>query len=260
MFQTANQFESRTISRSDAQAAILLGLPTRGSLSVETFNALAAHHDGFRILPVTSSRLPVAQARNLIAAQMVEMVKTCPWPKKPEFFALWADSDSWWPEKTIAQAVGILQSRAEVDVLAASFCTRLPFAPRMAWQRENDSESYPRPGVDCTMRSLVEMEVCAFHFVLHRVSLLDRLGSEPFKTDGSIGEDVAFCRRVRQMGARLFCAPGLLVAHVDPNDGVAYLPGEPPCRVEGNRLMRSGLTHVAPKAAEQREYEKEPSQ
>lgn len=124
----------------------------------------------------------------------------------------------------------------------------------MAWQRENDSESYPKPGIDCTMRSLVEIEVCSFHFVMHRLDVLERVGANPFETDGSCGEDVAFCRRVREKGGRIYCAPGLLVAHVDPNDGVAYLPGEPPCRVEGNVLKRSGFTHVAPKVGEEREY------
>ena len=235
--------------------AILLGLPTRGAICTETFNALQAHHDGFRMAPITSARMPVVEARNLIAAKMLEASKTCPWPQKPsEWFCVWVDSDAWWGPKTIAQAVAILTARPEIDLLAASFCTRVPFAPRMAWQSANDSESYPKPGIDCEMRSLVEIEVCAFHFVLHRVDLLERVGPNPFEPDGLCGEDIAFCRRVRSNGGRIFCAPGLIVAHVDPNDGAAYVPGDAALRVEGNRLVRIGMTHLVPKEPELRKY------
>lgn len=228
-------------------------MPTRGTVSTETFNALQAHHDGFRIAPMTSARLPVVEARNLIAAQMLAAGKS---NSSAEFHCLWVDADAWWGPKTIAQAVAILQMRRDIDLLAASFCTRLPFAPRVAYHKANDTESFPKPGIDCEMRDLVEVEKVGFHFVIHRVSLLERVGPNPFQLYDfpHNSEDFGFCKRVKEVGGRIFCAPGLIVAHIDPNDGAAYVPGEPALRVEGNVLKRTGFTHVAPKTGEVREY------
>jgi len=251
MFQATPETKAKP-STPAPTPAILLGLPTRGTISVETFNALQAYHDGFRMAPITSARLPVDQARNFIAAQMVAVAKIKP---SEDWLALWVDADAWWPPKTVAQVVAILQARPDIDLLAASFSTRLPFSPRVAFRKAGDPDSFPQPGLDCEMGDLVEVERVGFHFVAHRVSLLTRLGSEPFATGwNGFSEDSAFCKRVRDVGGKIFCAPGLLVAHVDPNDGAAYLPGEPALRVENNRLVRTGFTHMAPKNGEVRDY------
>ena len=232
------------------EPVIILGMPTRTSISTDTFSALNQNHDGFRLLPITSVRMPIVQARNAIAKQMQAVAASFSSP----VFCLWIDSDAWHPPKTIAQAVAILWNNPKIDLLAASFSTRLPFASRVAYRKEDDMHSYPRPQIDCQMSDLVTVESVGLHWVMHRPELLPRVGSNPFETEEGMGEDVAFCRRVRKAGASIVCAVGLLVAHVDVESGAAYIPGEPSMLIENNSLMRTGITHMVPKTADVRDY------
>jgi hypothetical protein len=48
---------------------------------------------------------------------------------------------------------------------------------------------------------LATVSYCGFHFILHRLALLDRVGPDPFNEQGGMAEDWAFCDRVRSAGS-----------------------------------------------------------
>lgn len=161
-----------------------------------------------------------------------------PWIPR-EWIVLWLDDDAYWPPNTFAQVKAILRNCPQVDMVAGYFGTRLPFATPLAFRDKNDSNSFPKVNVDCQMGDLVEVERVSFHFVAHRVSVLEKVGQNPFTLpeEGTIGEDFAFCDRARAAGCRIVCATGLPIAHIDPRDGAAYIPGMPALRVEQGQLV-----------------------
>lgn len=225
-----------------ASPAILVGMPTRGNLSTETFTAFVANNDGYRLVPITSARLPVVEARNRIAAQMLATPNSCPWPVKPsEWFVLWVDSDAWWPPDTISTAVDLLKRHPGVDLLAGCFSLRESRSGVVALPKTNGRRIRWERG------ELLECDQVGGHFLMHKLSLLDRVGPNPFDRIGTLTEDNSFSERVRKVGGNVFLALGLTVAHVDQDSGWAFIPCEDACRVEGNRLVRTGEERTAPK-------------
>jgi hypothetical protein len=238
---------------SKSGVGLVVLIPTRGQVSVECFTAVLANCGSLPKILITADRQPIVTARNHLWRTILLRRSHFPFEKA---YVLWADSDSFWQAGVVSKMLDVLKSCPQIDLLSGAFCNRVPFSSIIA-NRTAGVHSPPSPGLDCTMGEIVEVEECGFHFVMHRIELLDKvakLGANPFDQIDERPEDFSFCQRLREAGGRIFCATGAVIAHIDPSDGIAYVPGDAAHRVEGNELRRITGQHLVPKAMEERSY------
>lgn len=240
--------------KKDKDAVVVL-MPTRGTIAFETHGALSMHLDGVNSIISIVARKPIVEARTLLAKSALDIREKNPFDFVPrEWFALWVDDDCWWPAMMIKHMLEYMRTAPHCDALFGKFGARVPHGNVFAWRQSGIMSSFPKENVDCGPTEFVEIAEAGFHLVLMRMSLLDRVGANPFDiSEGTSGEDVAFCRRAKQVGARLFVGMGLPALHIDPRDGCAYLPGEPTIFMDGNAAHRTSGEHAV--GAENKDYE-----
>jgi hypothetical protein len=202
-------------TKTDAKPSIIVAMPTRGSISAETHYCLRSHMDGFPVHEEIVARKPVVEARNELARRVRSL---------SEFpFVLWVDDDAWWPPGWVTRAVEIMSERKEIAILFGLYGGRGPFAVSVALGKKGHPKlQLPGPSQP------VEVLVCGFHWVLMRREVLDAVGDDPFSLsdrNGFYPEDFSFCERVVGAKLRMFCAPDLYIAHVEPESGHAFIPG-----------------------------------
>lgn len=241
--------------------AVLVLMPTRGTICYETHLALTNNLRGVKHGVCMVARKPVVEARNTLARYALEQAKANPFDFTPrETFALWIDDDAWWVPETVPIMLKAMRELPALDALFGRFSTRLPYSSVIAFRDADDDNSFPKESVDCQPSEIVPIEDGGFHFVLMRISLLERIGPNPFDIPAGeqCSEDRAFCRRAVAIGAKLGVGMGFPIVHVDPKDGVGYLPGMPPMLVDGNAVHAMSINHAGPdghtKTAEEREY------
>jgi len=215
--------------------AIAILMPTRGRPTIETLMALS-NLDGLVTVLCPIARKGVVEARNDLAARALQISEQANFIPRLGWYALWIDDDAFWRPGAIARLLEALQTPG-VDIAAGWFTGRSAYANPKAFYRDG---TWPTPGKDCKDGDLVEIERAGFHFVMHRMSVLEKVGEKPFTPEGTRqeGEDMAFCERARAAGLRLWVHTGVPVAHVD-DDGTAYVPGEGPLRVIGVQLAKA---------------------
>lgn len=207
---------------------ILVLQPTRGEIGPETALSLQANMDGVphQVLRVTGE--PVDEARNRLA----EMARA---QAQPHALCLWIDDDCYWCAGSVTLMLQTFMQR-EIDVLCGYFGPRAPFSTPLCLTRANDIASAPREGRDFQLGQVIPVASASMNFVLHRVSLFERLGPAPFTPlPDSLGEDHSFFERLRAVGGRAEVATGIVVAHCE--NGLAFVPGRRPFQVIDNRLV-----------------------
>jgi len=236
-------------------------MPTRGTISYETHLALRNNMGGVAHAVLFAARQPIVQARNGLARAALDAAAAHGFNFTPrEMFVLWADDDAWWIPETVPVMLKAMRELPKIDALFGKFGVRAPYGKIVALRDADDPESFPREGVDCENGEIVQIERAGFHFVLMRLSLLKRVGPDPFAllSDQGVGEDYVFCDRAIAAGATLAVGMGLPVFHLDPSDGTAYLPGMPAMIMDGNRICNMSTDHATAdgriKTAEKREY------
>ena len=250
------------------QDAVLVLMPTRGTISYETCLALDANMGGVQHRKLIVARKPVAEARNDLARFALEAIERGDLfefvPR--EYFCLWVDDDAWWPPDVVPMMLRAMRELPGIDALFGKFGPRLPFSKIYAWRDADDPESFPKENVDCKPADIVQIESAGFHFVMMRLSLLRRVGPNPFdilKNDNgqAMGEDSSFCARAIAAGAKLGVGMGFPVLHIDPIDGAAYVPGMPAMMMDGNNVRKLTIEHALPggslKTGEHRKYGEE---
>lgn len=110
-------------------ASKLLGLlvlmPTRGAVSIETMLCLREHLDGYPNKLLTVFRKPVVEARNELARQARELN-----PNELDFdprYCLLIDDDAWWPEGHVTRAIEILEANPDVSMVTSLFSDRAAY-------------------------------------------------------------------------------------------------------------------------------------
>lgn len=222
-------------------------MPTRdGQMSIETHLALNSNSGPMPMLNIVESRLPVVEARNSLAQKLLQAKREWQYVLN---YALWIDSDAWWPPGTIARMLQIMAQRRDLDMLAASSSDRKPFCSGGQFVMHGGlpmvliphgtrapigMQSCPR----YTPGEVVEIDATSFHFVLMRTSLLERVGPSPFNVPdtGFYAEDMQFCFRAKKAGAKVACDTGSIVAHIDIENGLAFIPNQRPGKVNGNEF------------------------
>ncbi len=245
--------------RHTGEDAVLVCMPTRGQICFETQIALTQNLGDVKHAVCIVGRKPVIEARNILAEQALRITELKPFPFEPrEIFILWVDDDAWWQAGSVSTAIKAMHDMPSLDMLVGKFCARQPYANPVAYRKTDDINSFPREGVDCKFGEVVPIETAGFHWVLMRLSLLKRVGPNPFTPNEEHGEDHAFCKRVREVGGKMGFASGFPIFHVDPTDGSAYIPGSPAMMMDANGVRMLSLEHATPtgaiKQAEVRSY------
>lgn len=185
---------------------------------------------------------PVVEARNELAARA---------RASGAEFALWLDDDAIPEPGALARLLATLRAEPAVDVLAAFACDRRPFCSPNAFRLHGDAyvalveRDTPTPfalpdwAPRYSIGEIVPVDACAFHCVLLRTTLLERLGEHPFSLPegAKYGEDFQFCRRAKSAGARIAVDTGARVAHIETESGLAFVPYKPPGRVVERRFV-----------------------
>jgi hypothetical protein len=201
--------------------------PTRGTISAETALCFEKNMDDVPYAVLRVAGRPVDEARNELAAAVLAQAPQ-------HSIALWIDDDCYWSAGTIALMLQTFMQRDD-DVLCAYFGPRAPFSTPLCLMRPNDKSSAPRENRDFTLGQIIPIASASMNFVMHRVSLFERLGPHPFSPlAGSLGEDHSFFERLRAANGRAALATGIVVAHCE--DGLAFVPGRRPFAIVDNKL------------------------
>jgi hypothetical protein len=217
---------------------VLICLPTRGAITLETHLALTQNLDGFPSALLSVSRKPVDQARNQLARMALDVGSKPPCTGR-ETYVLWIDDDGWWPKCTLTRMVSVLRSRPEVDILAGYYTARVPFAVGTVRPYGSDHQ-VALSELDADKDGLCRIASgIGFHFLIHRVSVLEKTGNDPFTVpqDFAGAEDSAFCHRAREAGLATYVDFRSPIAHVDAQTGLAFLPRCGPGKIQNNNFV-----------------------
>ena len=134
-------------------------------------------------------------------------------------FVLWLDSDMVFSPDTLENMLATMEARQDIDILTGLYFRRTtPYTPVLFEKLDIDADE------KCTYKEfdeipgeLFEVAACGFGCVLMRAEIFldvqSRFG-QMFAPIGRTGEDVAFCWRARQCGARIYCDPKIELGHV----------------------------------------------
>jgi hypothetical protein len=103
---------------------LVVCMPTRGVVSIETMLCLREHLDGYPNELLTAIRKPIVEARNTLVKEARELD-----PNTLDFeprYVLWVDDDAYWPSGCVSRGVGILEANPDVACLAAVNSGRKP--------------------------------------------------------------------------------------------------------------------------------------
>lgn len=147
----------------------------------------------------------IHDARNIIAANAIQAGFDR---------VMWFDSDMVFAPDTLLHLSNVMDSQG-MDFLSGLYFTRRPpnIRPvafqKMWWKLDEDGKvdtgaenyfDYPD--------GVAEIEAAGFGCCLTSVDLIKRVSDEygaPFNPLPTMGEDISFCWRARQIGAKLFC-------------------------------------------------------
>ena len=213
-------------------------MPTRGSVAGETVGALVRNAEQHDLVLRMAHRQPVDVARNRLAQEALRAADDrALFAPDVDPFVFWIDSDAFFLKGTFSLMMRELEAHPELDVLAAYFGPRAPFAGSTAFVKANDMASSVVAGTTCEPGAVVRVETVGLHFVVHRVSLLRRLGPQPFGSPlEAAADDSRFCASVRAVGGTIAVATGIPVFHVDERNGTAFFPGARALIVDGDRV------------------------
>lgn len=214
---------------------LIVCMPTRGAVSIETMLCLREHLGSYPNKLLTVFRKPVVEARNQLAKEARELD-----PNYLSFdprYVLWVDDDAWWPAGHVDRAISILEANPDVSMVTGMFCTRneyrRPTAVPLNGPLREVLTLCHEPG------ELIPLRLGSLHWALMRHSLLDLVGDEPFNqtefpsmssearellSSPLMPEDYSFFTRAIAKGAKIVTERGLRVAHVDVQNGAAYYP------------------------------------
>lgn len=220
---------------------LVICIPSRAELSDETRCALANNLGSIAHVVRNVRGKLVIDARNELAQTAL---------RSDAEYTLWLDDDAFFEPGTIERLLASLRMHPEIDMLGTYSCDRKPFCSPSSYI-SHDGALYPlvENGMPATIQvpqwaprfttgDVVPIDVCAFHGVLMRTSLLERVGPSPFNLEpnSGVGEDFNFCLRAKRIGAQLATDTGATVAHVDIENGFAFIPYRRPGKIVANRF------------------------
>ena len=145
-------------------------------------------------------------ARNKLA--MIAIEKECD-------YVLWLDSDMVFPRDTLKK---MLENRDKGDIITGMYFRRVePFHPCLFSRLEINDQGGASENLQEIPDEMFEVEGCGFGCVLTPVSIFTEMLLEfgdMFSPISSVGEDLSFCWRSRQLGHKIMCDPSIPLGHV----------------------------------------------
>lgn len=195
----------------------MIAVPSRGTVRIEFAASLVAQgmpSNFTRVLRVIPG-LSVEEARNVAAREALEMDTE---------YLFFLDDDILAPNQTITRMVRILENEPEYDLVSAVYPLKSPEAEPAVYRDDR-----PGPYWGWTFNEVFEIDSCGMGACMIRTSALKKI-SEPWfawvetadgKDSAEVGEDIYFCRKLKEAGGRLLADGGILCGHID-TDGTVY--------------------------------------
>ena len=157
----------------------------------------------------------IYQARNRIAANAV---------KDGFDRVMWFDSDVTFPENTLVQLMRDMDETG-ADIVSGLYFLRKPNTKpvvfdNVVWDLDKETNTVQTGATyleDYPEDSLFECAGIGFGCVLTTVDILNRVGekySTPFTPLVGLGEDLSFCWRAAQIGAKIMCDSRVKCGHI----------------------------------------------
>ena len=212
------------------KSKFVIAMPIRDVPTLETLSALEHNSPPHRL--VTEVGKPVDEARNLLARRLLEF------DPAPEI-VVWLDDDAWWMPGALEELVATLERLPHLALLCGGFSQRTAYGNAVAGGFGRILRPGPvgEPQCNAEFGQIVPIEWCGFHAVAIRTSALRQLGANPFTPINGLADDYSFCKRLLGKNCILACHPAVSFAHIEAANGLAFLPGMPPFKIE-NRKAR----------------------
>ena len=125
---------------------------------------------------------------------------------------LWLDSDMAFGDDLMEKLAADLDEGWDL-VCGIYTKRRLPVAP-VIYKEVNRAEGRAVPYLDYPKDSVFTIAGCGFGAVMMTAELLKRVGPDPFTPFEKLSEDLSFCWRADDLGARMACDSRVKVGHV----------------------------------------------
>lgn len=130
-------------------------------------------------------------------------------------YVLWLDSDMVFPRDTLKR---LLENKDKGDIITGMYFRRVePYHPCLFSKLEVNDNGGKTEEVEKIPNRLFEVEGCGFGCVLTPVNIfIDMLSKygDMFSPISSVGEDLSFCWRARELGYKIVCDPSIPLGHV----------------------------------------------
>lgn len=197
----------------------MIAIPSRGNARIEWAVNMVS-----MVMPVGStagwkiaSGMPVTEARNSLIAAMVE---------NPPDFVFFLDDDVLMPSHAIRRMVTAMKQNPDWDLLTGVYVTKDHTTEPVLFGPEGT-----HGGLYSTwsFNTIFPISACGMGAALIRWSAFEKVGEPWFHWEHGVtvkgaaeeGEDVNFCRRLRESGGTLMCDGGVLCGHID-GEGKVY--------------------------------------
>lgn len=132
-------------------------------------------------------------------------------------YVLWLDSDMFFEPDTLKKLMKTLNDN-NLDIVSGIYYRRIaPYTPVLLEKLKiDDSGKCLSSGFKETPVNLFEIEGCGFGCVLMKSKVLfDVIAhyQDAFTPMESVGEDLAFCIRARNLGYKIYADPGVSLGH-----------------------------------------------
>ncbi len=182
---------------------VLIAVPALDTMPVQTaYSMLSLKRDcpsRFSFLV----RASCAEARNLLAREAVESGADR---------VLWIDSDMVFDEDLMIRLGEDLDAGWDM-VCGLYFKRELPVTP-VIYSDINVEECKTRVYMNYPKDAMFAINGCGFGAVMMTTELLKRVGDYPFTPLPKLSEDLSFCARATDAGARIACDSRIKVGHV----------------------------------------------
>ena len=133
---------------------------------------------------------------------------------------LWLDSDMTFPKDMILRLCDDMDEGREL-VTGLYFTRRPPIKPNafseLWWEPGHDGIDTGAEHLWTYPEDVVEIEACGMGCCMMSTDLIRRVGEKfgsPFTPIDGMGEDLAFCYRVKQLGEKMYCDTRIKCGHV----------------------------------------------
>jgi hypothetical protein len=200
---------------------VLIGVPSRGNVRVEWATMLLTLEMPvnltYAVKIVTGET--VEEARNILVQEAREL------ETKYLFFL---DDDVLVPNQTINRRVYVLENERDVDLLTGIVPVKSPGGEPCIF-KEGHASSY----WDWTFNERFDVDSCGMAACMIRMGAFEKVGEPWFewikekKGPGhtyELGEDVGFCKKLKDAGGRILADGGILCGHIDEAGKVYTIP------------------------------------